>query len=704
MLPEIKRVKLPENIFPTKWQTVIFRNYGLVSIRNLATMLRCDEETITREAARLGLAEAVYNGDWERKGYITIIRNNWYLLPYSQLIQLLNISRERLDYILQNDDFLAVKLGNFKPECEEIYYALLTQEQEAETQTLVATLEKTPNRATPFDFFKEEVKNIGIKSAQGTRLVHGYLSPCGDAFSEDNEEYLPEALLAEYAKQGVNALWWHGALSTLSPYPFDEKLSKGYEARRTELKRLIARLKKYGIKLYLYINEPRALPVDKIGKYGHLIGRKENGFACLCFEQKETQEYLYNAIKDLLTEVPDIGGFLSITMSENPTHCNFLPNTNCPICKNIPPQQSTSAVNNVIQKAIKDSGSTAELIAYLWGWSPYMGWTVEQALNGIERLDKGISTMCVSEYDLPIIKGGVESRIIDYSISNPGPSDITKQMLGHSLKTGHTPYAKIQINDSWECSAVPYLPVFDLTYQHLKNLADIDVRNYMLTWTLGGYPSPTMNMIAAFAEQKEKFNLDEWYQQFYGEQAAVVHEAVKLFCEGFKEYPFSIQSLYLSPKTLGAAHLWSLEREEKESTMVCYAFDDFERWIYPYPYEIYVSQYEKLLKRWGQGCDELQKLPQTELLEELKIYAKTAQLHFESDLLQTKFSYYKRDIDNNKKELQAVVVRAQEVTKELLSLVQICPYIGFETSNHYFYNARNLQEKLLNLKQLYEKL
>ena len=153
--------------------------------------------------------------------------------------------------------------------------------------------DKNPNKAKPFDFFNVDAGKGIIKTAQGTRLAHGYLSPCGDAFAENNEEYLPEGLLVEYAKQGVHALWWHGVLSTLSPYPFDEKLSQGYQQRREEMKRLIARLKKYGIKLYLYINEPRALPVDKIGRYGHLIGRKENGFGCLCLEQKETQEYFF---------------------------------------------------------------------------------------------------------------------------------------------------------------------------------------------------------------------------------------------------------------------------------------------------------------------------------------------------------------------------------------------------------------------------
>ena len=703
MLPKIQRVKMPENIFPTKWQTVIFRNYGLVSLQNIAAVLGCDTQTVENEALRLGVPKTACDGVWEKKGYMTLIRNNWYLLPYVQLCGLLNISEERLDYILQNDDFLGVKLGNFKPECEEVVYVPLTAEQEVKTKLIADMVcpyqaKAAEKVAKPFDFFKQEFAQGEVKSAKGTRIVHGYLSPCGDAFAEDSETYMPDGLLKEYARQGVNGVWLHGVLSTLSPYPFDEALSKGYQARRSEMKKLVARLKKYGLKLYLYFNEPRALPIEKFGKYAALMGRQENGYAALCFEHKETREYLYNAVKDLLTAVPDLGGIMTITMSENFTHCHYVPNNNCPICKNKPPQDTAAAVNNVIQKAIEDSGSKAELIANLWGWSPFMEWTEEQTLDGVEKLDKAVSVMCVSEYDLPIEKGGVQSRIIDYSISNPGPSEITKTTLQKALQTGHKLYAKIQINNSWESSCAPYLPVFDLTYEHLQNLSKIGVYDYLLTWTLGGYPSPTVHMISDFVEQKEKFRLDEWYQNYYGENAERVRKAVAYFCEGFKEYPFSIQSLYLSPKTLGAANLWSLQAEEKSSTMVCYAFDDYEGWIYPYPYEVYVSQYEKLLKGWGQGCDELKNIPQNTAVDELKIFAKAAYLHFEADLLQTKFSYHKKRGENEA--LLPLIQRAEENAKELLSLVRACSYIGFEASNHYFYNERNLLEKIVNLQQL----
>ena len=702
MLPQIKNVKMTESVFPTLWQAVLFRNYGLIKPQNLAAVLSCSEEILHTEAERLGLTRSDYNPDWAKKGYITLIRNNWFLLPYSQLTALLGIDEDRLDYILQNDDFLSVKLGDFKPNCKEVSYAPLTAEQALKTKFIADTVRPfSQNQGEkPFHFFQNSLPKKTIKRADGTRIIHGYLSPCGDPFDMDTETHLPDGLLAEYAKQGVNGIWLHGVLSTLSPYPFNPKQSKGYEARRKEMAKLVARLKNYGIKLYLYFNEPRGLAEDKFGKYSHLIGRQENGYAALCFEQKETREYLYDAVKGLLSAVPDLGGIITITMSENLTHCHYLPGTNCPVCKNIPPEHTAAAVNNTIQKAIKDSGSKAELIANLWGWSPFMGWTEEQTLRGIELLDKDISVMCVSEYDLAIEKGGVESKIIDYSISNPGPSPITKTALKKAVETGHKPYAKIQINNSWECSAAPYLPVFDLTYEHLQNLAKIGVYDYMMTWTLGGYPSPVANLVADFTESKGKLHLDEWYKAVFGENADGVHHAVQCFCNAFREYPFSIQSLYLSPKTLGAANLWSLDSEEKQSVMVSYAYDDFERWIYPYPYEIYLSQYQKLLKGWGQGCVELQKLPSTPILDEMKIFAQAAYLHFEADYVQTRFSFEKRDKQKHLQSLTKTVARAKENAEELLALVRKCPLVGFETSNHYFYNERNLIEKFLNLAQI----
>lgn len=702
MLPLIKKIKLLDNVFPTAWQAVIFRNYGLVSADKIAKTLSCDEERVRIEAERLGLADVEYQPAWEERGYITIIRNNWYLLPYSQILTLLDITEARLQFILEKEDFLWVKLGEFKPECAEVRYTPLSNAQKQKTEEIASVvLANAGQGVKPFSFFDEAItRKARAEFGNGSRIAHGYLVPCGDVFKEDDSLYLPDALLEEYQNKGINGLFFHGLLSTLSPYPFDTRLSEGYQLRREKLNGLIARCKKFNIKVYLYLNEPRELPQAAWGKYAHLIGRKENGSACLCLENEQTQEYLYTAAKDLLLAAPDLGGFMTITMSENPTHCNYKPHTNCPVCKGISPENSAAKVNNILMQAIRDGGTKAELIANLWGWSPFMDWTEAQTLRGVELLDKDISVLSVSEYDLDIQKGGVKSRIIDYSIGNIGPSEITKKTLTKAREFGHKTYAKIQINNSWECSAVPYLPVFDLTYRHLKNLQAIGVENYLLTWTLGGYPSPVMDLIADFSQKKDGFDLCAWYDGVYGTQGAQVHRAVEKFCQGFEEYPFSIDNLYFAPKTLGGANLWEAEASEKNSTMVCFAFDDYENWIKPYPYEIYCAQYGKLLDSWRQGLALLDGLSPTKEIEELRIFALGAYLHLETDLLQAQYSYYKKA--GKKEVLLPILLRAREGVTQLLGLVRKNACIAYETSNHYFYTQNNLLEKLLNLDALIE--
>lgn len=696
MLPAIKQVKLPRYDPPTSWQTVIFRNYGYVRTERIAAVLGCDAETIDAEAKRLGLEYIDYSADFESRGYITVIRNNWYLLPYGQLEQLLGFDESKLDFVLEKDDFLSTKLGNFKPECEAVRYAPLTDEQIAVTNSLASIIAsyKTENSARPFDFFADTPSSAEkITEAQGKRIVHGYLSPCGDVFVSDCADTLPETLLEKYRESGVNGIWLHGVLSSLSPYPFAPALSKDYKLRRENLNKIIARCKKYGIKVYLYMNEPRALPAEADPKYEDLIGWQ--GMRTLCMEKQEVRDYLYEAVKDLCASARDLGGIFTITMSENPTHCNFLPDTECPTCKNISPEISAATVNNIMFKAMKDSGCEGELIANLWGWSSYMGWSDEQIFHGIDMLDPKISVLCVSEYDLDIEKGGVKSRIIDYSISNPGPSETSKKMMTKARETGHKVYAKIQASNSWECSAVPYIPAFDLVCEHLENLSAIGVEDYFLTWTQGGYPSPSVELAG---EYKNGFDLDKWYEKKYGENAEIVHKGIKKICEAFREYPFSVRALYMSPKTLASANMWDLTPDENSSCMVCYSFDDYESWITPYPYEIYVSQMEKLLDLWQEGIDILRDAEKNEQTDELLRLAIASRLHFKTDLLQTKFAKAKREDD---KELMLLCIDGEKQTAaELLELMRLDARIGYEASNHYFYTERGLIEKIIRMEEL----
>jgi len=708
MLPQIVKKKSQDQQFPALWQAVIFRNYGFVSTDKIAKTLGCDEKTIEAEATRLGLSDVKYDSKWEEAGYQTIIRHNWYLLNYEQLTTLLGYTEEKLDFILKEEDFFFVKLGYEKPDCAEIRYSPLTEEQIKETEAIAKKVQKYWREPTvkPFEFFSKtgfsDLKKVSLEQQkEGLRLVHGYISPCGDAFMVDSDTYLTDELLSAYQAQGINGIWTHGLLSALSYYPFKPSLSEGYQARRAEIKRVIEKCKKYGIQLFLYFNEPRCLPTVDFGKYAYLKGDTENLDTALCFSHKETREYLYTAMKDLLEDLGELGGIMTITMSENLTHCQSRIHdgrkTLCPVCKDIPAWKLASDVNNVIMQAIRDSGTKTKLIANLWAWSSNMGFTEADLRAGIENLDKEIGVLCVSEFDLEFNKGGVDVRLIDYSISNPGPSEYTKLGFSIAREFGHTVYAKIQACNSWECSAVPYLPVFDLVKQHLENLSEVGVNDYMLSWTLGGYPAPNLGLVAAHKAGK---SLDEWYQEYYGENAEIVHKGVKKICEGFVNYPFAIDPLYNSPKTLGPANLWSREKEYKTSTMTCYAFDDYETWLAPYSYEIYVALLEKLLIGWKEGIEILKTAKSTEKTQELLLMAETAYIHFEADWLQTRYSYLKRDWAKNEVEIKEIIARAKESTAKLIELVYRDARVGFEAANHYFYNDRNLIEKILNLDNL----
>jgi len=72
--------------------------------------------------------------------------------------------------------------------------------------------------------------------------------------------------------------------------------------------------------------------------------------------------------------------------------------------------------------------------------------------------------------------------------------------------------------------------------------------------------------------------------------------------------------------------------------MVNYAYDDYRTWINPYPFEVYISQYKKLINKFEECICILSKLTNNQLIEELLVFSKVALSHFKSDMLQTEYS------------------------------------------------------------------
>ncbi|MGL6194037.1 MAG: hypothetical protein ACRC2T_04360, partial [Thermoguttaceae bacterium] len=502
---------IPADYFPSRTHAFVFRNWTVVPAEKIASVLKTDTEKVREIADSMGLAaDPVISPEMKKRGYITVLRRNWHLLPYSQIVELLETTPEELAFALREDDFLFVKLGNTKPKCEVLLYEKPTKETQAAAAKIRNWLksdfdsELTKSGEARFEFIKQfsEVPNMkGFplgKSDLSPRFVYSYFALFGDPLLKPTEDSFPDGLFARLAAVGVDGVWMHIVLHQLAPGGEDfPELGVDHEIRIQNLKKLVSRAEKYGVKIYLYLNEPRSMPLAFFEKHPEVRGVSEGDFAAFCTSdpEKKTLRWLENSLEYLFSEVPNLGGVFTISGSENLTFCaSHGAWQNCPRCKDKTDTELISELHQVIERAVHKSSPDAKVIAWDWGWRNH-----GLSPDIINSLPENVMFMSVSEWSLPIHRGGVDSVIGEYSISavGPGPRAIAqwKTAKEHGLKT----VAKVQLNNTWEFSSVPYLPVLELTARHCKNLASADVSGMMLGWSLGGYPSPNHEVAYRFA-------------------------------------------------------------------------------------------------------------------------------------------------------------------------------------------------------------
>ncbi len=128
--------------FPDRVHEFVWRNWGLASPDKLAKLLGASAGDVAAMAESMGLPPAAaIPVEQKSRGYITLIRRNWHLLPYDQLLELLEMTPEQLAFSLREDDFLWVKLGYLKPKCARLRYVApdaAARERAAQIKRIVA--------------------------------------------------------------------------------------------------------------------------------------------------------------------------------------------------------------------------------------------------------------------------------------------------------------------------------------------------------------------------------------------------------------------------------------------------------------------------------------------------------------------------------------------------------------------------------------
>jgi hypothetical protein len=695
--------------FPSRLCCYVFRNWEIIEPSALASVIGAGEGDILALAAKMGLpVPPDVNADWRHVGYITIIRANWHLLNYRQICALLDWSEERLAFTLKEDDFLAIKLGSFKPDVPDLVWQPLTEAEETGLDAVRAAAQEfyesvPPVTARPFAFrdmfaAAEYPVKTGGEPRFESRIAYSYCALYGDTFMGDTSGSFPDELLAAYQAVGVNGIWCQAVLYTLVPFPFDLSVSEGYAERLAGMRALIERMAKYDIKLYLYINEPRTMPDSFFEKYPQLRGVSGGGYSSLCTSAPEVQSYLYDSAAYIVKNAPGLGGFFTITASENQTSCyshRNEQNCECPRCKNRTKAAVIAEVNSLIYKGAASVDPDIKMIAWSWGWEG------ENTPRIIDLMPKEVIVMGVSEQAVEKNIGGTVTSVIDYSISVVGPGEYAKSTWDRAHKTGHRAYAKCQFNNTWECSFVPFLPAFEQIYRHITGLVGAGVDGMLLDWTLGGYPSPTFSMISPLFYKTENIpTLRELYRYVFPADAAdIVEEACHLFSEAFDAFPFHIGTAYSGPQNSGTANLLFMQSTGFRATMVGFPYDDITAWRAIFPEDVFENQLRLLSEGWERGLLVLNGLKKetvkkSNALTLLADCAEAAYCHFRSSYLQTRFVRI-RD-GRAEGSLAGIAKEEAALTLRLAAVTARDPAIGYESSNHYFYHRAALAEKYVN--------
>lgn len=706
--------------FPTRWQAVLFRNWNRIPLARMAKVLETTEEILLEEARRLRLPAAQeVSSRWDERGFLTIIRENWHLLPYEQLTALLQITPEYLAFILKEDDFMWHKMGRIKPFVEKTVYAPLKEEEKKRTEEIAQKLlsdlggEHAPENAFAFcdrllsPLTEEEKAEAKKKIIPGDQLrtIYSYFALYGDPLLNPELDPFPERLLSEYAAMGVKGVWLQGILYQLVPFPFAPEKSEGHEKRMESLRALVKRAAEYDIGVYIYLNEPRAMDNAFFEKYPHLRGVREDDFYSMCTSQPEVKEYLESAMERLFREAEGLAGFFTITKSENLTNCisRSAAEGPCPRCAKRDPWEIIAEVNNLMARGAKKGNPKAKAIAWNWAWDD--AWATKVA----PLLTEGQIVQCTSEERMPTCIGGVEGYVIDYTMSLAGPGEKAKRVWKSALESGHETCAKVQVNNTWEASPLPYLPVFDRVEAHMKNLREAGVSHLQLSWTLGGYPSPNLKLASQImsGETDVKAFLCNWLGE---EDGMIAYEAQKKMSAAFTEFPFHVDILYKAPPNYGPMAPFFAKPSGWPATMTGFPYDDLNAWRGIYPVEILENQMALLVKGWREGAALLAPIEEkSEELSELSRMAQAALCHFESFLNHIRFvrsrnAYLETGEDCQKETMLSAIREERATVQRLIKLRAVDSRLGFEASNHYFYTMNDLEEKLINLRYCEEQL
>jgi len=578
------------------------------------------------------------------------------------------------------------------------------------------------------------------------RIWRSSYSPFGERKrvedDRESETFIAEQVytddeLSKIAGAGFNAIWIHGLLHQIVNSPVLPELGTNCDLHLNALRKLIDRAATHGLKVFLYMQPPRALPTDhpfwekhpEAG--GHIEERlpadDSSGtidYRCFCTSQPIVKEYLRSASEILASELPGLGGIIMITASEYSSHCVarcgmtlgamgevIEVDTTCPRCAKREPAEIISEIITLMRDGIRAASDTMEILAWNWSWTFYYDKPCREV---IERLPKDVILMTGFERGGKQDYCGRKDTVVDeYSISYAGPSEQCREALVAANECGLRTATKLQFGTTHELATVASLPLIGNIFRKADFMRRNKIVGFMGCWNFGNMLSANTAAFNYFlsgdAPSDETSALQAFAADYMpGCEPSKAMKAWYTFAAAMLNYPFGISYLYAGPTNYSLAYISRPEALNDISAGRAWLDDkrgdDLSGCLNDFSLDEVIAGFEKLSAMWAEGVSQfetaLSGCDSKNAVSELT-NAKVCGAAFHSTL--NTFKFYKLRLDWAEEKIEKYKSIAKD---ELAVLEAIKPVVasdkrlGYHSEAHaYMFNEEMIQEKINALKK-----
>ncbi len=539
----------------------------------------------------------------------------------------------------------------------------------------------------------------------------------------DSIDYYPEEYLNRLAREGSNAVWISVSFKELCKTSVIPEYGQSPEAGRRldKLRAVAARCRCYGIKVYLFGVEPGLVDTQlpSVRNNPGIIGvRTSRGKACICVSTPSGRKYLEEALFFLFTAVPDLGGYINISVGEKLTHCYSAGmTTTCPHCAKRSPEAVLNDSLEAMRRGMSTASPEAELIC--WPYTQFSCWGEKETEKYAGHVPEKVTIQYNFESAGEKVELGKKHRITDYLLSYIGPSEHFKRCARNAVGSGARISAKLQIGNSHEVATVPFVPVPGNIYEKFKAMHGLGVSGYMGCWFFGSCPSIMTKAAAELSFEPFPASEDEFLlrlaQIYWGKNAKKVLVAWKCFQKGYNNYPVNslvgyygpmqdgpVWPLHLKTVNLPLIPTWKLKAYESNEYLPP-AGDRVGEFIsHDYSVENILALFGLMNKYWRRGLKIMLELRRDYpdnpgRLRDIGV-AEALGLQFKSGLNITRFYALREQLHtaNRKrktdifKQMKSIVKDEMEADIKLLALCRADSRLGYhgEAEGHKYYPAK----------------